>query len=138
MAKKPAPTRSMSDDHKAALAEGREQGRAIRNYLEGLELTRPKRGRKRTPDTIAARLQTLEETIPTVDPLKRVALIQERNDLEAELSNSGPEVDIEALEAGFVAAAKGYSERKGITYAAWREIGVPAAVLKSAGISRAG
>ena len=33
-------------------------------------------------------------------------------------------------------AAKGYSERKGISYAAWREAGVPAATLKAAGISR--
>lgn len=138
MAKKTAPTRSMSDDHKAALAEGREQGRTIRNYLEGLEVSRPKRGRKRTPETIQARLATIEDTIPTVDPLKRVVLIQERNDLEAELNTSGPDVDMESLEAGFIAAAKGYSERKGITYAAWREIGVPAAVLKAAGVSRAG
>jgi len=138
MAKKAAPTRSMSDDHKAALAEGREQGRTIRNYLEGLEISRPKRGRKRTPETIQARLSKIEETIPTVDPLKRVALIQERNDLQAELNTSGPDVDMDALEAGFIASAKGYSERKGITYAAWREIGVPAAVLKAAGVSRAG
>ena len=34
-------------------------------------------------------------------------------------------------------AAKAYGERKGITYAAWREVGVAAAVLKTAGISRA-
>ena len=27
----------MSDSHKAALAEGREQGRAVRRYLEALE-----------------------------------------------------------------------------------------------------
>jgi hypothetical protein len=29
----------MSDQHKAALAEGRNQGRAVRNYLEALEAT---------------------------------------------------------------------------------------------------
>jgi hypothetical protein len=41
-----------------------------------------------------------------------------------------------ALEKEFVRAAKGYSERKGITYGAWREFGVPAEVLRKAGISR--
>ncbi len=45
-------------------------------------------------------------------------------------------VDLSALEADFVAAAKGYGERKGIGYAAWREVGVPDSVLRSAGISR--
>ena len=36
----------------------------------------------------------------------------------------------------FVDAAAEYSERKGITYSAWRELGVPAAVLKRAGVKR--
>ena len=41
-AKKVARTRStMSDEHKAALAEGRDQGRAVRRYLEALETSRP-------------------------------------------------------------------------------------------------
>ena len=46
----------MSDEHKAALAEGRTQGRAVRNYLDALEATKPKRGRKRTPDSVKKRL----------------------------------------------------------------------------------
>jgi len=36
-----------------------------------------------------------------------------------------------------VEVAKSYSSRKGISYAAWREVGVEPAVLKKAGISRA-
>ena len=43
---------------------------------------------------------------------------------------------LSALEADFVSAARSYSERKGISYAAWRAVGVPPAVLKKAGISR--
>ena len=46
------------------------------------------------------------------------------------------DVDLTALEAGFVAAAKSYSGRKGISYAAWRAVGVSPGVLKRAGISR--
>ena len=46
----------MSDEHKAALAEGRNQGRAVRRYLEALDAHKPKRGRKRTPDSMQKRL----------------------------------------------------------------------------------
>ena len=49
----------------------------------------------------------------------------------------GEKFDISALEDGFVKVAKGYSSRKGISYNAWRTVGVSAAVLKRAGISRA-
>jgi hypothetical protein len=41
---------------------------------------------------------------------------------------------LQGLEDGFVEHARSYGERKGISYAAWREIGVSAAVLKRAGI----
>jgi hypothetical protein len=52
------------------------------------------------------------------------------------MSSLGAKVDISALENGFVAVGKSYSARQGISYATWREIGVDAAVLKRAGISR--
>lgn len=126
----------MSDEHKAALAEGRNQGRAVRLYLEALEAHKPKRGRKRTPDSIKKRLDRINSELQTADPLKRVQLYQERIDLEAELQAGETKVDLSALEKGFVEAAAPYSERKGISYAAWRELGVEAAVLKRAGISR--
>lgn len=127
----------MSAAHKAALAQGRTQGRAVRVYLEALDASRPKRGRKRTAESIKARLAKVEAEIPDAAPVQRLQLVQERMDLEAELAAaSAPTVDLEALEKEFVDAAKGYSERKGISYAAWREAGVPAATLKAAGISR--
>ena len=44
--------------------------------------------------------------------------------------------DLRSLEADFVKAAKGYSQRKGITYGVWRQSGVAPEVLKKAGISR--
>jgi hypothetical protein len=124
----------MSEAHKAALAEGREQGRAVRAYLDALEANAPKRGRKRTPDSIAKRLDAIDAEMAAADQLKRVGLIQERIDLQAELAAAGDKVDISRLESAFVAAAKPYSDRKGITRAAWREVGVPPAVLKAAGI----
>ena len=128
--------KTMSDEHKAALALGREQGRAVRAYLEALESSKPKRGRKRTPESVAKRLEAVEAQLPDADPVKRLQLTQERLDLQAELATTEDTVDLDVVEKGFTAAAKGYSERKGISYAAWREIGVPAATLKAAGITR--
>jgi len=130
-------TRTMSDEHKAALAAGRQSGRAVRSYLDALEEFRPKRGRKRTPDSIRKRLDTVTDAIPTAAPLERLSLIQERIDLTAELETlEGAGPDLDALEADFVTHAAAYSDRKGISYAAWRELGVTPAVLKKAGITR--
>ena len=64
--------RGMSDEHKAALAEGREQGRAIRAYLEALEAHKPKRGRKRTAESIQKRLAAIVKEISTADPMTRL------------------------------------------------------------------
>ena len=134
----PGKGRPMSDEHKAAMAEGRAQGRAVRAYLEALETHKPKRGRKRTPESMRARIATIDDTIGDADPMKRLELVQERMDLEAALEAAETTVDLTELEDAFAAAAKGYGERKGISYGAWREVGVPAPVLKKAGISRAG
>ncbi len=130
-------SRSMSDEHKAALAEGREQGRAVRRYLEAMESYRPKRGRKRTPESISKRLADIEAKLnANPDPLSRLHLSQERMDLQNQLSASDGGVDLDELEAHFIEVAAEYSRRKGITYSAWREAGVEPRVLKAAGIDR--
>jgi hypothetical protein len=126
----------MSDSHKAALAEGREQGRAVRRYLEALEAHKPKRGRKRTPESVQKRLAAIDERLADADALTRLHLVQERMNLETELSTTDNTVDMEALEAEFVAAAAPYGARKGITYAAWRQLGVDPSVLRRAAIKR--
>ena len=129
-------TGQMTEERKAALAEGRAQSRAVRAYLEALETHRPKRGRKRTPESMRARLDTIDATIEGADPMTRLQMAQERIDLLEALHAAQTPVDLTALEDEFVAAAARYGDRKGIGYAAWREVGVPAAVLKRAGITR--
>ena len=126
----------MSDTHKAALAEGREQGRAVRRYLEALEAHKPRRGRKRTPESMQKRLEAIEEKLAEADPLTRLQLVQERMDLQRQLEAADTTVDLQGLEDEFVKAAPDYSRRKGITYAAWREAGIDPAVLRRAGIRR--
>ena len=126
----------MSETHKAALAEGREQGRAVRRYLEALEAHKPRRGRKRTPESIQKRLAVIEEKLPDADPLTRLQLVQERMDIQRQLEAADSTVDLQELEDEFAKAAGDYSRRKGITYAAWRELGIDPAVLRRAGIRR--
>lgn len=128
--------RGMSLEHKQALAEGRAQGRDVRLYLEALHKNRPKRGRKRTPESISKRLAQLEYQLETADPVRKLRLVQERIDLNAELEKLQTSNYLTDLKERFIAVAAAYGERKGITYSAWRELGVPADVLRAAGIRR--
>lgn len=127
---------TMSTAHKAALAEGRANGRAVREYLEALEATKPKRGRRRTPESVTKRLETIEGDLAGASGVKKVQLLQERRDLKGELESLGATVDLTGVETAFIKAAKSYSENKGIAYATWREAGVPTDVLKRAGLTR--
>ncbi|MDE0673689.1 MAG: hypothetical protein OXI06_01235, partial [bacterium] len=67
------------------------------------------------------------------DQIRKLALIQRRIDAERRLAESSDPIDMEALESGFVKAARSYSDRRGISYKAWREMGVAAAVLGKSG-----
>ncbi|HEX9644592.1 MAG TPA: hypothetical protein VGC11_11440 [Acidimicrobiia bacterium] len=126
---------AMSNEHKAALAEGRRQSRAIKLYLQAIASRKP--GRPITPDSLRSKLERLEARIAAEsDLLRRVDLLQAKLDAAEALAKADVLADVTELEAGFVAHAKPYSTRKGIGYAAWREVGVPAAVLKKAGITR--
>jgi hypothetical protein len=127
----------MSSGHKAALARGRAESATVRHYLEALETSKPKRGRKRTPASIDRRLTAIENQLAEADALTKLHLLQERKDLSDERSRVAQVKDLSALEKQFVKVAKTYGERKGITYGTWRSAGVSAAVLHAANISRA-
>ena len=128
--------RTMSDDHKRAITDGREQSRAVAAYLDALETNKPKRGRKRTPESIDRQLAALDEKLAKANAISRLSIIQQRIDLLAAREALQGDVDLSAYEDQFVAVAASYGERKGISYAAWRELGVPAPILKRAGIGR--
>ena len=129
---------TMTAEHKAALAAGRDEARQVKAYLEALEATAPKRrGRRRTKDSIGSRLKAIDAAMADASALGRLQLLQERTDLEAELATleTSP-VDLTKLRSAFIKVARSYGERKGITYATWRAVGVDAATLKAAGITR--
>jgi hypothetical protein len=126
----------MSPEHKEALARGREEGRTVRRYLEAVEHQRPRRGRRRTPESVRRRLEQVKGRVDDAEPLERLLLLQEEADLENELARMGATEDMASLEQAFIKVAKGYAERKGVGYQAWRAAGVPPAVLERAGITR--
>jgi len=111
---------------------------AVRDYLKALEQNAPRRGRRRTPESVERQLAVLEGEMEGASVTKRLGLIQQRIDLEADLEalQQAGSVDLSALEAGFATHAAAYGGRRGISYAAWREVGVSSATLKSAGIRR--
>lgn len=126
---------ALSDEHKAALAKGRAEASTVRAYLDALSMKRP-RGAV-SAASLQERLDRLTSQIDTEqNSLKRLQFIQQRFDVEDKLKTMDDSVDHEALETRFVAVAASYSERKGITYTAWRAAGVAPNVLKAAGIRR--
>ncbi len=125
----------MTPEHKAALARGRRESRAVKRYLEYLASRRP--GRPVTPERLRERLTSIEARLESeTDPLKALELRQARIDAAKALEQAEATANTGELEADFIEHAKGYAERKGISYGAWREAGVPASVLRAAGISR--
>lgn len=126
---------AMTPEHKAALARGRRESRAVKRYLEYLASRRP--GRPVTPERLKERLRSIESRLGSeADPLKALELRQARIDATAALAHAEAVSNTAELESDFIEHAKSYAERKGISYAAWREAGVPATVLRVAGINR--
>lgn len=128
----------MTEEHKAALSAGRQQGAVVRRYLDALDANKPRRGRKRTPESIQKRLEAIDSQLNGKNSLVRLQLMQESSDLQKELEtmSSAEPVDMSSLEEDFAKSAAEYGRRKGISYDTWRRAGVSSAVLKKAGISR--
>jgi len=126
---------TMTAEHKEALAAGRVEGRAVRAYLDALEQNRPKRGRKADPAKTKAELEVIRKALPETGGAKRLELIIRRVELESKLETKEAP-DLSGLRKDFIAHAKSYGQRRGITYGIWREAGVSAADLKAAGIQR--
>lgn len=116
-----------------------DQARLVRRYLSAIESTRRGRGIKRTTDAIGNRITKLDELLVSADPLTRVHLTQERIELHAEQVrlNNGSQPPLAQLERDFIRVVRSYSDRNGITFAAWRQVGVDTKVLDRAGIHKA-
>jgi hypothetical protein len=112
----------------------RTQTNYVRAYLEALERGTTRPG-KRSTAWLQEQVQTLPERIhEEPDALKRVVLTQRLIDCEADLVEREAEGDLSDLEANFVQAVGPWTERTGVTYKALRAQGVPARVLREAGL----
>lgn len=127
-------SRKMTQEHKDAIAEGREQARTVGKYLEALRANKPKRGRKVTEESLQRKLERIESELADADALDQLQLLQQKKDIAKQLETKAPVVDLKALEADFVKVAKSYADRKGISRSTFVDVGVDPAVLKAAGI----
>src|SRR4051794_3123851 len=93
---------TMSDEHKSALAQGRKESHAVKRYLEALAATKPSRGRKALP--AKERLAAVEAQLadPTVSPIDRLQLRQQKVDLTAVLAAESAVTDMKEVEAEFI------------------------------------
>ena len=133
-----ASTRALSVSHKRALADGRTMSATVDRYLKALH-TPKRRGRKVSKATLAARLVAAQTRAETAKGVDKVLAAQEIRELRGRIvaANAAERVDFAGLETAFVRVAKRFSQSRGIRYGAWRDAGVPPAVLRRAGISRA-
>jgi hypothetical protein len=67
-------------------------------------------------------------------PIREVELIQQRLDIDAQLAQIDQAARLPELEEAFVNVAASWAKRTGISAAALREVGVPASVLRPAGL----
>ena len=127
---------TITEEQKIAMQVGRIEVTIVRNYLNSLR-EKAKPGRRRTVESVERAQQRVDEKIDGCrDPYDLLLLIQERRDLADEHARLEAARNDDVLRDEFIAIAKDFSDRKGVSYEAWREVGVPAAVLQQAGVKR--
>ena len=116
----------MSETSTPAGAAGDEY--PVLEYLAALETRRVAGSEVPRPDRTVDDLASSEMGEPTDD---REAL---HRDLAAQ--TPGTAANLERLQEGFIAGAKAYGRRHGMTYEGWLRAGVDPSVLERAGIER--
>jgi hypothetical protein len=129
--------RKLSASHKRALAEGRTMSAVVDRYLSAVN-TPKRRGRKVSKAALVQRLADATAKAKSATGVEKVLAAQEVRDLEVRIANMETAAggDVKSLESAFVKIAKRFGENRGIGYGAWRDAGVPAVVLKKAGVAR--
>jgi hypothetical protein len=116
-------------------ANAHDRARVVRRYLSALDAQRLGRSTAKTAESLHLRMHQIDTELMSADPVRRLHLTQERIDLHAEyLRLTTGSSDLSELEKAFVRVARGYGDRHGISYSAWRQIGVDSEVLAAAGI----
>jgi hypothetical protein len=110
----------------------RAETNAVAAYLTALKTPKvPARSRANLQQRRAQIEQWIAEES---SPIREVELIQQRLDIDAQLAQIDQAKRLSELEKAFVEVAASWAKRSGISAAALREVGVPASVLKRAGL----
>ena len=94
-----------------------EAGHAVRAYVDALHSSPRASPARSTHERARRRLAEIELQLRTAPPMRELMLVQERLDLWRILADDDPK----AREDAFVAVARAFGRRHGITYEAWRE-----------------
>lgn len=121
-------------DERRALV--RAQGRIVKEYLDALTTCAVGHRNVCMTETIDQRLGAVDDEMAVADAERRSELVQERRELQAERARRLATGGLAALEEAFVQTVAAYSVCVGISYQAWREIGVPSSVLARAAVQR--
>ncbi len=110
----------------------RAETNAVAAYLTALRA--PKVSARSRPNLEKRRVQIEQWIAEESSPIREVELIQQRLDIDAQLARIDQAARLPELEEAFVKVAASWAQRSGIRTAALREVGVPASVLKRAGL----
>jgi hypothetical protein len=119
-------------DRPAESGVRRAETKAVSAYLTALRAPKVPAGSRAALETRRAQIEQwlAEET----SPIREVELIQQRLDIDAQLAQADQAARLAELEEAFVNVAASWAKRTGISAAALREVGVPASVLRGAGL----
>ena len=128
--------------HKDAIQESHRQNKAVRRYLEMLEQDNAPRPKPVDVDGLRGQLAGIDQEIAAeASTVKKLDLVQKRQNVQSKIDAASVQDDTvddqtrREIEDQFVKMAAGYGQRKGISYKAWREVGVPVQTLKAAGLT---
>jgi hypothetical protein len=122
-------------DRPTERGERRAETNAVAAYLAALKGPRPAGSSKAKREGLTRRRAQIEQWISEErSPIREVELIQQRLDIDAQIAQIDQAARLPELEEAFVNVAASWAKRTGISAAALREVGVPASVLKRAGL----
>lgn len=106
----------------------------VRRYLKALDERDSIRKKWSDPEKRLIEVSAALEERP--EPIQRLKLLQMRVELRQAVAAQAEAQEFAKITDEFVDVAASYSKRIGISYAAWRDYGVPPAILNKAGVHR--
>lgn len=120
----------------AAVTAAKIEATRISLYLRALEKKQKGPGQKRNPAVLAKRIEQAQAQVKARTGLARLQAVQRLRNFQRQATDPAMNGNFGRFEKNFIASAKSYGARNNIDYGTWRHCGVPASVLKQAGIAQ--